>query len=505
MRWQLASGTDGAHVQICRDRGCTSEVAAFDATGTSGAPNSDLPAGVLFWRAHGESGGIIGRQVGPTWQFTVGKSSAQIDTAWGTTLDLNGDGHPDAVIGESLVDSEQGRVSVYYGAGTEIGTTPGLVLSGPDGGGFGYAVASAGDVNGDGYGDLIVGTYLAGAPSGHAYLYLGGANGLGSMPAATLLSKTPYFGGSVAAAGDVNGDGYADVVVGEDGGPTSTVAALFLGGPSGLSTTPAVTLVGATAVCAHEDYCGPEAVSLVAGAGDVNGDGYGDVIISDSGGAFLFSGSAAGPAGEPSTRLAGPFGTSLASAGDVNGDGYADAIVGKIAAVGGIGTASLYLGSANGLAPSPDLTLSAGSSFGSSVAGVGDVNGDGYGDVVVGDTGDNSDFGIVYLFFGGANGLSTSPDGLVYCPDDPALLAGWGFAQSVAGAGDANGDGYADLLVGDPGSNSNAGAAFLFLGGAAGLETSPATTWLSPDAGLADFGISVASVGALGPLSPARD
>jgi hypothetical protein len=80
---------------------------------------------------------------------------------------------------------------------------------------FGVSVASAGDVNGDGYADVVVGTRNGGG-DGHAFVYLGGATGVGGEPSWTLSDGVygSFFGGSVASAGDVNGDGYADVLVG---------------------------------------------------------------------------------------------------------------------------------------------------------------------------------------------------------------------------------------------------------------------------------------------------
>ena len=150
LRWSLDPTCDGAHVQICRDRACTREVAGFDVYGGSGAPPSNLPKGVLFWRAYGLDDGAIVRGWTPTWQFTVGARSAPVDSSWGTTLDVNGDGYADVAVGEPGT----GQVNVYLGGPSGPPSSPSLVLTeASSGSGLGVFIASAGDVNGDGYAD----------------------------------------------------------------------------------------------------------------------------------------------------------------------------------------------------------------------------------------------------------------------------------------------------------------------------------------------------------------
>jgi hypothetical protein len=211
-------------------------------------------------------------------------------------------------------------------------------------------VAGAGDVNGDGYADVIVGAdnFDAGeADEGAAFVFHGGASGISTgSPAATQLVGGQFeaiFGKSVASAGDVNADGYADVIVGarfyDDGQSNEGAAFVFLGSASGIASGSAA----AAATELQSDQADAEFGWSVASAGDVNGDGYADVIVSalrydpgpvDVGAAFVFLGSATGVAnGNPATAAAQIDGSSgqiysVASAGDVNGDGYADVIVG---------------------------------------------------------------------------------------------------------------------------------------------------------------------------------
>jgi hypothetical protein len=249
-----------------------------------------------------------------------------------------------------------------------------------------------------------------------------------------------YFGNSVATAGDVNGDGYSDVVVGAWGHTSSTGKAyLYLGGASGLAASASWTAVGEATI----DYFG----NSVATAGDVNGDGYADVVVGaygntgDTGKAYLYLGGASGLAASPSWTAVGEavndwFGNSVATAGDVNGDGYADLVVGAYGNDDNgslAGKAYLYLGGASGLAASPSWTTvgEATSDFlGYSVATAGDVNGDGYSDVVVGANGNSSDTGKAYLFFGGGGaGVSFMPRQLRADLSAPIGLGGPAFEQ----------------------------------------------------------------------------
>jgi hypothetical protein len=143
---------------------------------------------------------------------------------------------------------------------------------------FGRSVASAGDVNGDGYADLVVGAIGqdAGAlQEGNAFVYLGGPTAVPSTPSTTLDNPANqangYFGRRVASAGDVNADGYADLVVGAPGQNAGSLAEgnafVYLGGPTGVPATPSTTLDNPA------NQVGGNFGFSVASAGDVNGDG----------------------------------------------------------------------------------------------------------------------------------------------------------------------------------------------------------------------------------------
>jgi hypothetical protein len=186
------------------------------------------------------------------------------------------------------------------------------------------------------------------------------------------------------------------------------------------------------------------------------------------------------------------FGRWVRTAGDVNGDGYTDLLVGAEAALSSNGEVAVYLGSATGLAASPAVTLSGSDtngSFGWSVDGAGDVNADGFSDVIVGAPHANTSTGIAYAFMGSGTGLSmTSTTSL----SGPSGSNGQ-FGSPVAGAGDVNGDGFADVLIGAQYVASNAGAMFLYPGGASGLSSTPTPRVDGLDGGNSYFGCSLAS------------
>jgi WD40 repeat protein len=381
---------------------------------------------------------------------------------------------------------------------------------------FGISVASAGDVNNDGYADVIVGAdrYDNGeTDEGAAFVYHGSSSGISTTASTTLEANqaSAYLGNSVASAGDVNNDGYADVIVGASGydnGETNEgVAFVYHGSSSGLSTTASTTLEANQASA----YFG----TSVASAGDVNNDGYADVIVGASeydngetneGAAFVYHGSSSGLSTTASTTLEANqayarMGYSVASAGDVNNDGYADVIVGADYYDNGEtneGAAFVYHGSSSGLSTTASTTLKANQAsakMGVSVASAGDVNNDGYADVIVGadyyDNGETNE-GAAFVYHGSSSGISTTASTTLEANQASAYLG-----KSVASAGDVNNDGYADVIVGayfyDNGETDE-GAAFVYHGSSSGLSTTASTT-LEANQADAYLGISVASAG----------
>jgi len=413
--------------------------------------------------------------------------------------DVNGDGYADIIVGAGGSHSQQGQAYIYQGSSTGLATTPAITLAGESAGdGFGIVVAPAGDVNGDGCADVLSDARDYGSSTGRVYAYDGGAHAVSPEPVRTFTGAASYsyFGIDANSAGDVNGDGYSDVIVGAYGEDNYTGRAyVYYGSNDGVGSVPTVTLTGEIT----NSYFG----GSVASAGDVNGDGYSDVIVGAfyyltyTGRAYVYYGSPQGLNSTPGLTLTGEgiwnsFGVSVASAGDVNGDGYGDIVVGANRYNSYTGRAYVYYGGRAGLNATPALTLTGENtydSFGYSVAAAGDINNDGYGDVLVGAFGYNNGHGRVYVYHGGSHGLS---------PVSPRILTGAApndnFGYAAAMAGDVNGDGYGDVIVGADRYASYTGQVYVFQGGSAGLNASPTITFTgtSPNS---HFGHAVASAG----------
>jgi len=204
-------------------------------------------------------------------------------------------------------------------------------------------VSTAGDVNGDGYSDIIIGAHWydnGQTDEGRAYVYHGSPTGVLSTPSWIGESNQDfaYYGYSVSTAGDVNGDGFSDVIVGAylyDNGQTDEGAAfVYHGSPTGLANSP--SWIG------ESNQINASYGISVSTAGSVNGDIFSDVIIGsyrydngqgDEGAVFVYHGSAAGLSSShswmsESNQDTSFYGISVSSAGDVNGDGYSDIIIG---------------------------------------------------------------------------------------------------------------------------------------------------------------------------------
>jgi len=395
----------------------------------------------------------------------------------------------------------------------------------------GNSVAGAGDFNGDGFADLIVGATGAdntGSNSGSAYVVFGKASGfaaaiaLGSLGAATgtgfrfdgILGSN-QLGNVVASAGDVNGDGFADLIIGAKnannpvpggpGGANQGAAYVVFGNATGTAPTGPSGLTGANGFglngVANNDQTG-----ISVGAGDFNADGFADLIIgapladsggSDRGAVYVVFGKASGFS--PQHTLDGNFlngsngffftgvndldgaGIDVAAAGDMNGDGFEDFVLSAELAdpnqLENAGSVFVVFGQSS-FSPTQSLSslgtggfrlngAAAGDSL-SAVASAGDVNGDGFDDLIVGasdaDLAVASNNGAAYIVFGKASGFAAAStlDGMFlngtngFAIKGPAITEGH-FGNSVSGGGDFNGDGIADLIVSqDPSSSGSA-------------------------------------------------
>ena len=449
--------------------------------------------------------------------------------------DVNGDGVDDVIVGAANADpddtSEAGESYVVFGKADSASIDLGALGSG----GFridgidaddkaGFSVSGAGDVNGDGLDDVIVGAIGADPDddslAGESYVVFGKADS-NPVELASLetdqrgfridgIDANDFSGLSVSGAGDVNGDGLDDVIVGaylaDPGGNSNAGESYVVFGKVDSASVNLDTLgTGGFRIDGIDasDFSGRS----VSGAGDINGDGLDDVIVgaygagpngnSRAGESYVVFGKAdsasidLGVLGSGGFRIDGVdaedfLGFSVSGAGDVNGDELDDVIVGAFGAgpdgnpragesyvvFGKADSASIDLGALGSGGFRID-GVNAEDYSGFSVSGAGDVNGDGLDDVIIGAfgaySGGNSTAGESYVVFGKADSASI----------DLATLGTGGFridgidafdrsGVTVSGAGDVNGDGLDDVVVGadraDPDGNLRAGESYVVFG-----------------------------------------
>jgi VCBS repeat-containing protein len=375
----------------------------------------------------------------------------------------------------------------------------------------GTSVSNAGDINGDNIDDLIIGAPFAVSGAGQSYVVFGNTNGFnanldlssldGSNGFAINGSATNSSGTSVSNAGDINGDKIDDLIIGAPGaalgagqsyvvfGSTSPFNANF--DLSSLDGSNGFAINGINGV--NSDGFSDSSGKSVSSAGDVNGDGIDDLIIgapsaaSGAGQSYVVFGSSnAFDANFNLSTLDGSngfaingsgidtSGNSVSSAGDINGDKIDDLIIGAP----GTGKSYVVFGSSNAFSANLDLSNLDGSNgfaingnandfFGASVSNAGDVNNDGIKDLIIGAYNAASGAGQSYVVFGSSSGFNANLD-------LSSLNGNNGFAIngnstdfsgiSVSTAGDINGDGADDLLVGASGASLGAGQSYVIFG-----------------------------------------
>ncbi|MBK8552533.1 MAG: FG-GAP repeat protein, partial [Ignavibacteria bacterium] len=455
-----------------------------------GAPKNNA-GGISSGRAYIFFGGtVINNSVDVI--LTGGAVNNYLGSSVSSAGDVNSDGYDDVIIGSPGYNTFTGRAYIYFG-GASMNSTADVIMTGEfSGHNFGHSVSGAGDVNNDGFSDVIVGAYGSNTNTGKAYVYFGGVS-MNNIADVTFTGETPQsdFGYSVSGAGDVNGDGYHDVIIGAYGYNADVGKAYIYFGGTSMDNIADVSMFGGAIV----DFFG----ASVSNAGDVNDDGYSDVIVgsygynSTTGRAYIYYGGISMDAFADVTMTGettnNQFGYSVSDAGDVNGDGFADVYVGAWAYSTSKGRAYLYYGGAS-MNNVVDIYMTGETSsnyFGYSVSGGGDVNGDGFTDMIAGAFGYNSSTGRVYIFVNYLRGL------------DIADLSMTGesnynnFGISVSSAGDVNGDGYDDVIVGADRYNAVTGRAYIYFGGM--FMNNTADVILTGDTGNVFYGRSVSGAG----------
>ncbi len=408
---------DDAVVQICRQRDCRPENVeqVFALGGREGTPPVALSPGSHFWRLYAidRSAGTeaVGAVPSPTWELLVTTSRPTgHGLAWGQSPDLDGDGLAETIVGVA----DDHRVDIIRGQGSLPSTrTTRTSLEGPAGTRFGIAVAAAGDLDGDGFGDLLIGAPDVRSTSGNGRVFV--LYGAATLPPTDVFTNPATRDRWRAVDGVGNG------------------------------------LFGAA----------------VAGAGDVNHDGFADFVVGapallipgrGTGAAYLSLGktrASASPELDTFERIElvapdqpGSFGSVVVGVGDTDGDGFGDVAVGDPDFNAGAGRVALFRGCrtpgtcAGGPAPAietlPNVSTVTHLRFGASVASAGDFDGNGLADLVVGSPGGP---GVVEVYRGRPAAALFPALNLQALDDAPV-----GFGTAVAG-GDFDGDGLGDVAV----------------------------------------------------------
>ncbi|MFO0558016.1 MAG: FG-GAP-like repeat-containing protein [Polyangiales bacterium] len=490
LRWDPPMRGVTSTVRLCRNRGMFDAcLPAMNTTLDQLPIPADLDPGVWFWRVSSSLGGVA-LEDSPVWQFRVpARSALAAPASFGVEPDFNGDGYADVVVGVP-----GGPSSVWVVSGSASGfanQTPLEITSRLSR--FGSSVASAGDLNGDGFVELVVGAPDAGI----IRVYWGAPTGLDPLRFTELRSSPQsMFGCSVSAGGDLDGDGYGELLVGAylaspGGRAAAGTVSIYFGAPDGLSETRAQVLEGALA----GDWFG----FSVAGAMNVTGSTTKNIVVgaygadvgawTNVGSVTVFAAGARGVNTVPVNVYVGSspdaeYGWSVANAGDVNGDGRSDLIVGSpwvdVGARQDSGQVHVFLSNANGLPAAPTHEFNGGDNneyLGWSVASAGDTNNDGFDDVLLGAKGFATIAalgaeGRVSVYLGSSAGLGGAPVSVYQGRSRGALLG-----SSVSSACDVNGDGFSEIILGARGEaiggQMDAGSASVYAGGVNGPVSNP--------------------------------
>ncbi|WP_411822471.1 FG-GAP repeat protein [Leptospira sp. 'Mane'] len=425
--------------------------------------------------------------------FLIGKAASDIKIVY---ISLDG-------VTDSIVEVNQGTwkyqlpASAATGSYWKHGTKHTILVQGLDGlGQFGPTTTihvtkgSNLDTNGDGYSDLLVSASVGNAAQGYAFIYLTNPEtGIPStLPDSILTDGMPNgtFFGDWIGAGDFNGDGYADTIVGSQatGGFLGRVYIFHSSGASGILSQNLNT--GGTSNTQLSGVTGGGRLGTFVMGRDVNNDGYDDAVLSspwNDEGFIFYSQGTSGIATQNTTtanRSYVPaandnFGNHSA-VGDINGDGYADLAISAPTFNSNQGRVYIYLSNGGVLppspqeyllgptSPSPGCTFTGGCNFGAVIT-LADFNGDNCADLGASGASFNTNQGIVFIFHSDCSSTSpysSTPNTVLVGPSLSSCSVNTCLFGSSLSVGDTNGDGFPDLSVGTTSGSSGKGNVYLF-------------------------------------------
>jgi hypothetical protein len=457
IRWQNPLGVTQARVELFADRACTRPLDAMatnDVSGVSFTPPSPLPTGTVFFRVRSRFGTLVG-EPSMVWQLRVPQTVAGtvIDNSLRTDADFNGDGLADIAYDATMSMGGARQTSIIFGRRSMADAIPTLTLPGSVNATNGPELV--GDVNGDGFVDFAFSTET---PSRRLVVYFGRESPSNIAGGATMIAPPPNatgrFGASIVAAGDVDQDGYGDIVLSSGADMRQTGQLWLILGARTFGTVPPVLVATGSASNLTE-------VTAIS-AGDMSGDGRAEIMFStplgpgmrgsQAGEVAMFGWSEIEHTIRPATVLYmmpeqpnQHMGSSLSVAGDNNGDGRADLVV-NANGYTFMGSTSGGVGWKAGAEGTPTNTVpilrvgTRDTPLGQLVRQIGDVNGDGFGDVAMQQT--ISGASAVLIHLGSMLGLRNTEAQVITGDAMPASTVG----SIVAGIGDFNGDGFDDFV-----------------------------------------------------------
>jgi hypothetical protein len=473
-KWE-GGGSCGVTIDFCSDSDCANVILTITAQAGSASvrPSADLARGVTFWRAR--SGGEQTR----VWSVVIGKGKP-VDSSGGTFSDFNGDGRSDVV-----ASADKAGIFVYYGGAGGIQSAP-SELTVPDPARFAAGqgvIGSPGDVSGDGLADVVIVSPPT-TSDAHArlHLFLGERKGISSTPTISISVGifTPNGVFAVKGGVDVNGDGYGDILLAGDGG-----VLLIFGSPTGLLEGSGTLLEASGQALTGNDIA----------VCDIDGDGIEDfvalitqatggpipAVFHGTGSSFLWDKRAFASHGEDNEAFA------RIGCADVGGDGFPEILAGApYSSARDIGAGDVVVFANAGGVPSLTSARLSGvdkDHAPSRLIRVPDMNADGLEEVAIGLGGE---LGVAQVAFSALSGVAAD---MVEVGGTPDTLGGFGGAFAV---GDFDGDGLTDLIASSP-NFANAGRLTLFRGSRSARLLTPSAIHIEAPAGTTLFGIQLAS------------